>query len=257
MRKLAFLVHPDRFSAAPHAAEENQESLSVLQGLLSTVQKSKDSHPKAGIQRLRFHVHDGDRTRVVEQVLKTTGGDCRLVVERSLAELFTKLGLPPSFRWGAGDWSVLSESERAARDNRGGAEETVSEQPPAQPLPPAFDAQAVAPRRAPPGDARDLAEALAAMDPLLHAVAAVPWLPSSPEGAARRHYLIHDVVGSLEAEGWNISRGVGKIWTGARDSDALMAEEDSAGVDAASLQALKAVLFHAHRLEQELGPPAV
>ena len=48
MRKLAFLVHPDRFAGMPDAAKENETSLAVLQGLLSTVQKDKDSHPPAG-----------------------------------------------------------------------------------------------------------------------------------------------------------------------------------------------------------------
>jgi hypothetical protein len=31
MRKLAFMVHPDRFSDAPAAARENAESLATLQ----------------------------------------------------------------------------------------------------------------------------------------------------------------------------------------------------------------------------------
>ena len=83
MRKLAFLVHPDRFAGMPDAAKENEASLaflqvvmnsahtspgknlctcplcylcpaysSCMQGLLSTVQKDKENHPPAG--RLSF-----------------------------------------------------------------------------------------------------------------------------------------------------------------------------------------------------------
>ena len=44
--------------------------------------------------------------RVVEAALKTTGGDCRNVMEKSLVQLFSACGLPPQFRWGDGDWQA-------------------------------------------------------------------------------------------------------------------------------------------------------
>lgn len=52
MRRLAFAVHPDRFATNPAAAAENAASLAVLQGLLTTVCKSRDSHPPAQLVRL-------------------------------------------------------------------------------------------------------------------------------------------------------------------------------------------------------------
>ena len=234
------------------------------QGLLSTVQKSRDSHPPAGVRTLRFHVHAaGGGTRVVTQVLRTTGGDCRRVVERSLCDLFGQLGLPREFRWGDGDWDVLSGEERAARDNRGDTTSDEAAAPeaaaPEAPTPPAYDAQAVA--RSPKlrdasGAPQDLAAALAGLDPLLQAAAAVPWLPLDAEGAERRHYIIHHVIRELAAAGWALERGCLKVWQGARDADALAAEEMAAGVDAASAQALKMVVYHTRKMEAELGPAA-
>lgn len=65
------------------------------------MQKAKDRHPPAGVNRMRFHLRDGDKLRLVDVSLKTTGGDCRHVVERSLVELFRqvrKISCPSSCR---------------------------------------------------------------------------------------------------------------------------------------------------------------
>jgi len=43
--------------------------------------------------------HTATRKRQVVHQLKTTGGDCRNLVEKSLSQLFGKLDLTPSFRW--------------------------------------------------------------------------------------------------------------------------------------------------------------
>lgn len=266
MRRLAFLVHPDRFPDAPDARDANAVSLSYLQGLLSTVQRARDVHPPAAVQRLTFHLREGDpqRIRVVQHVVRTTGGDCRAVVQRSLSELFSKCGLPAEFRWGTGDWQLLSKEELAERDNRGpnetadepaGATKGLSEaeRPAAQPA--AFDAEAVARQRQPHGDARGLADALKRLSPMFEALAAVPWLPLTPAGAERRHYLTHHVLGTLATDGWRIERGVTRIWRGERDADALVRDELLKGTDAASAEALKAVLSFTLQLEAELGPP--
>lgn len=258
MRRLSFLVHPDRFSALPVAAAQNADSLTLLNGLLATVQKSRDSHPPAAVRTLRFTLLAADgSTREVQSVLRTTGGDCRRVVERALGDLFEQCGLPRAFRWSDGDWDVLSEEKRAARDNRGDSPAAAEAAP--EPV-----ASPAASSQAPPQQTRtrmtdeagnevDLATALARMDPLLEAVAAVPWLPFDAEGAARRHYIIHTVLAELEATGWPLQRGCHKIWAGARDVDALLREEAGLGLDAASQQALKAVAFHTRNFEAELG----
>jgi hypothetical protein len=165
------------------------------------VQKSRDSHPPAAVRTLRFHVEaKGGGTRIVQQTLRTTGGDCRKVVTVALSELFGQLGLPRTFRWGEGAWDVLSEDARAERDNRGG--ESSVDATPAAEVPPAYDAAAVASPRKPvlrdaSGQPQDLAAALKGLDPLLNAIAVVPWLPRDAEGAARRHYIIHHVIREL------------------------------------------------------------
>jgi len=260
MRRLAFLVHPDRFSALPAAAAQNADSLTLLNGLLATVQKSRDSHPPAAVRTLRFTLLAADgSTREVQSVLRTTGGDCRRVVERALGDLFEQCGLPRAFRWSDGDWDVLSEEKRAARDNRGDSSPEVVQ---AEPEPaasstssqPQAQAQSRSKMTDEAGNEVDLATALTRMDPLLEAVAAVPWLPFDAEGAARRHYIITTVLAELEVSGWPLQRGCHKIWAGARNVDALLLEEAGLGLDAATQQALKAVAFHTRNFEAELGP---
>ena len=227
------------------------------------MQKSRDNHPPAAVRTLRFHVEaKGGGVRTVQQVLRTTGGDCRKVVTQALSELFGQLGLPRAFRWGDGAWDVLSDSERAARDNRGG-ESSVDHHAAAEApvVPPAYDAAAVATPRKPDlrdaqGQPRDLASALRGLDPLLNAIAVVPWLPRDAEGASRRHYIIHHVLRELSTQGWSLERGAAKVWAGARNADALAAEEEALGLDGASAQALKMVVFHARALDKELGPPS-
>ena len=233
--------------------------LSHVQGLLSTVQKSRDSHPPAAVRTLRFYLHTrSGGLRQVAVLLRTTGGDCRRVVERSLADLFAQCGLPRAFRWGEGAWGVL---DSAALADRNRASQPAPDEPEAEAPPAAHDPDAVVrPRqnlRDAAGQPQELGAALAGMDPLLNAVAAVPWLPADSEGASRRHYIIHHVLRELATSGWALERGAAKVWAGQRDSAALAAEEMALGLDAASAEALKMIVYHARQLEAELGPPAL
>ena len=86
LKNLVRVVHPDLFaSSGPEgAAEANDESLKVIQGVLDAVTKSK-SIPNAGIKRLKFYVKDADApdgVRAVPFKFKTTGGDCRNLGKR-------------------------------------------------------------------------------------------------------------------------------------------------------------------------------
>lgn len=42
--------------------------------------------------------------------LRTTGGDCRNLVQRSLEGFFRDCGLPEKFEWAASDWSYSIEA---------------------------------------------------------------------------------------------------------------------------------------------------
>lgn len=194
---------------------------------------------------------------MTELLLKTTGGDCRKVVERSLGDFFTTLSLPRLFKWGDGDWSVLSGDALAKRDNRDEKQrDSVAEEaahatpaptpaPAPEPAPPTSDAEATA----------ALAAALAALDPLLQALAAVPWLPETAEGAARRHFIVHNVLGDLRRDGWALDSAAAKIWGGAVDADEIAASELARGTDHASVLAARSIVFHTKQFREEMGEP--
>ena len=113
MRKLVRVVHPDLFASGPPGASAvNDESLKTIQGVLDAVTKSRQI-PDAGIKRLRFYVKDSgtpEGVRVVPFTFKTTGGDCRNLVKKQLSLLFSEVGIPPEFKWGADDWTHDPES---------------------------------------------------------------------------------------------------------------------------------------------------
>lgn len=50
------------------------------------------------------------RFREVGLDLRTTGGDCRNLVQRSLEAFFRDCGLPEKFAWAEGDWSYSIEA---------------------------------------------------------------------------------------------------------------------------------------------------
>ena len=88
----------------------------------SAVTKSK-SIPNAGIKRLKFYIRDeaasdGSGVRLVPFKFKTTGGDCRNLVASQLKQLFVDVGVPPEFRWEAGDWENDPDNAENAQ-NRG------------------------------------------------------------------------------------------------------------------------------------------
>ncbi|KAK9820548.1 hypothetical protein WJX72_011517 [[Myrmecia] bisecta] len=87
------------------------------------------------------------------------------------------------------------------------------------------------------------------LDPLLAAVAAVPWM-GTEDGRERANFIQKNVLDELEAQGWDLRGGVQRIWQGERDIDQL-----SQRLDIGSRAALSGILFHTAKIEEQHGPP--
>mmetsp|Transcript_13139 Transcript_13139/g.43284 ORF Transcript_13139/g.43284 Transcript_13139/m.43284 type:complete len:305 (+) Transcript_13139:50-964(+) len=282
VKEVARLIHPDRFARTPRIAEENSKSLAALQSLADIVERTRDGHPPARVSRLLFHVHappggagsKGAKSKRgrggkeglvrVEHVLKTTGGDCRHVVQRSLSELFAKLGIERDFTWGEGAWQILSEEEQAERNAPASSSspeqtpETVESPPsapppPPPPSPPPQSSQAHDEGAGPP----PISESIQRMDPALQLLAAVPWLGARTDEESRdRVKLAMQSLDHLERNGWRLREGAELIWAGgdaSESSEALLSALSHATLDEGSREALKQLLFHTKQLEREHG----
>jgi len=125
LRKFYLKVHPDLFTHYPTQKHVNQESFSRFQAFLDDVRDKNTAPPRAGLHAYRFYLKtkDDGLFQEVALELRTTGGDCRNVVQRSLEGFFKQCGLPEKFIWAEGDWNynieVMSEEERQQREQEG------------------------------------------------------------------------------------------------------------------------------------------
>mmetsp|Transcript_24403 Transcript_24403/g.63381 ORF Transcript_24403/g.63381 Transcript_24403/m.63381 type:complete len:240 (-) Transcript_24403:173-892(-) len=86
------------------------------------------------------------------------------------------------------------------------------------------------------------------LDPVLQAVALVPWLPDNQEGHSRRDFIKSSVMDQLESKGWDLRGAVYRIWKGERDLSAVLE-----GKDSGTRAALTAVMYHCKKFDEELG----
>lgn len=125
LRKFYLKVHPDLFTHYPTQKHVNQESFSRFQAFLDDVRDKDTAPPRAGLHAYRFYLKTKDDGffQEVALELRTTGGDCRNVVQRSLERFFKLCGLPEKFIWAEGDWNynieVMSEEERQKQGQEG------------------------------------------------------------------------------------------------------------------------------------------
>ena len=257
MTALVRLVHPDVLAAThPEHARANGDALAQLQGTLDGVRKRRERLPGAGVRRLRFYVRDDARAEGVRDVgftLRTTGGDCRNVVRRDLGKLFEQVGIERDFAWGEGDWSATraeDEDEDARERERGAGEATTSSA--REEVAQAYREQ-TSTTRGGGTRARDVREALKALDPALEGVAAVAWLRDASENAdegERKRIVMYEVIPHLVREGWNLKgETLEAIWRGERDEKVLLD-----GLDGGSALAVASILKHTKNLERMYGP---
>ena len=82
------------------------------------------------------------------------------------------------------------------------------------------------------------------MDPILEALATLPWHEDEADRSRIKRQLLH----TLEEDGWKVGEGVCRIWAGERELVNV-----AIGVDEASVEVLKGVLFHTKRYDAEFG----
>eukprot|EP00753_Platysulcus_tardus_P007283 PLAT15031.1.p1 GENE.PLAT15031.1~~PLAT15031.1.p1 ORF type:complete len:185 (+),score=53.56 PLAT15031.1:31-585(+) len=109
-------VHPDLFRAHETAGDQNADSFQVLQSVLNDIKalsisdgQDDAAYPAAATHNLHFYlwppVGDPPQFQQVKAVVRTTGGDCRSIVQSDLSALFRAAGLDvPSFEWDKRYW---------------------------------------------------------------------------------------------------------------------------------------------------------
>ena len=105
LRQLYRKSHPDLLRAShPEAAEVNDSSMQLLNGVLSTIKKF-NQFPAQIVKTIPFNVKNGDQVTVVNLKIQTAGGDCRRALTGSFRDFFYDAGIIESkigaqFSWG-------------------------------------------------------------------------------------------------------------------------------------------------------------
>lgn len=105
LRQLYRKSHPDLLRAShPSAAEVNDSSMQLLNGILTTIKKYNE-YPAQIVKTIPFYMKSGDDLIVVNLKIQTAGGDCRRALTGSFREFFFDTGIIQSktgsqFSWG-------------------------------------------------------------------------------------------------------------------------------------------------------------
>ncbi|KAL4418994.1 hypothetical protein ABPG77_000859 [Micractinium sp. CCAP 211/92] len=260
----------------PEALEANRQAMATVKEFARSLEHADTptGYPSASIKNVSFTFRDpyaGGRLNRVRCQLKTTGGNCAGLVQRSLATLLQRLGLNPYFYFDGSHFQPRAppkpqvvpkprpaapraaqptaeevQAVRARAAAAGFPSQNISEEQFRQ-----MEAQSEASREEKQRAAEEAAESAERMkriDPLLAAVAALPWL-AEVQGAEDRVKMIKSrVLDELEGLGWDIRGPARRIWSGERSLATL-----TAGKDAGSREAIKAVLFHAVQNDKKYG----
>jgi hypothetical protein len=247
------------------ARRGNAAALETLRDFCAGLAGAAAGRPPAAIRTLEFVLPPrrvGAAVRRVRSTLKTTGGDCRRLVEASLGELFAGCGVAGRFAFDGGEFAPSAdrppptpaavEATRARAAAAGFPSQAISEAEFTQLQ--ADQAAARGEGAAAEASVEAFAADLARLDPLLAAAAAVPWLEAAgdAEGARRAALIRADAVDSLEAWGWGVRAPLARLWAGARAEAEVVG--DAVGGARAAAQAL---LLHARRLDAAHGKEVV
>jgi hypothetical protein len=125
LRNLYKRSHPDLLRHAhPDLASINDQSMQILNGILSTV-KNPNTFPPQMIKDIPFHVKVSPHNQIEEHVLRirTGGGDCRKHLTDIFQQFFveTKISADGKFNWGKDyfpkqDHAEVAEEMRVARE---------------------------------------------------------------------------------------------------------------------------------------------
>jgi hypothetical protein len=121
LKKFFLKVHPDHFAQYPTIAKANEASFQELQSFLQHIAGANDgAMPPAKNTPLTFyawapekHVNASSgaatpapKLRKIAVNLRTTGGDCRHLITKTLTDMFEQANVqPPVFSWGEAYWN--------------------------------------------------------------------------------------------------------------------------------------------------------
>ncbi|KAL6770584.1 hypothetical protein ACKKBF_B31830 [Auxenochlorella protothecoides x Auxenochlorella symbiontica] len=249
----------------PSILDGNREMLRRLQGFCLRLSMPSSFPPKETL-RVQFAVKKPKGIDYARGLLRTTGADCEESVKADLAALFQRAGVDPSFSFQDREFfggraaflRAMMRKTAGLREQTGqAARPAAAPRSSAPPEPPMSEEQINILSR----DSEQPEESAAAkkesaalrwklrmqqMDPLFGALAALPWVVEVDPEKAR--HVQTTVLDSLEGDGWDVRGAVHKIWAGARDYKALRV-----GVDPGSCDAIKAVLEHTRRYDEQYG----
>jgi Domain of unknown function (DUF4460) len=123
-RKFTLKVHPDLFTQYPELKEKNQESLTVLQGILAEAksgEKTMQEMMKARKEKIEFYLRTekADSFHRVLLEIDIPGGRCPDALGMFFAKLFKAANLPSKFYWGPEYWESSYVAEKPAVDEDG------------------------------------------------------------------------------------------------------------------------------------------
>lgn len=265
------------------ALAENRKAMHVVKEFARALDVPY-SYPPSMAKRVTFVFRDsanGGRLHRVRALLKTSGGDSSAQVQERLGQLLGRLGLNPQFYFDGGQFKPKPmprqprplAQPKAKTKPRGAAAAAAGEQKPS-------DVQAVRAKAAAAGfpsqtiseeefrrmqaqseatraekarkeeAVQAAAERMRKIDPLLAAVAAVPWLAlmKDKEAVTKVGTIKTQVMDEIESWGWDVRGPVRRIWDGERSLVALQR-----GKDAGSQEAIKTILFHAVQNDNKYG----
>lgn len=202
MRLFVARVHPDKFGAYPKEQQVNEQSLSELTGFLSNVSNPEERFAPAQKISMEFYIYGsddggggGNPLNKIDFKLRTTGGDCKRLVQRQLTELFQTAGVPkPDFTWDEKFWKTQEGlrpwDDDDEEEEQEGREESAAGSKPAKKV------------------IKSLPELLEALDPVLQAIAAVPWLNQSDRIAT---FVRTKAFDDLAQQGWKNLRPAAEV----------------------------------------------
>ncbi|KAL0022488.1 hypothetical protein WJX79_010730 [Trebouxia sp. C0005] len=243
-------AHPDKA-----AAEVNNNSTHKVLQFVKTLAQATNAYPPAMAENIVFVLRDPQtgKPRTVRTLLRTTGGDCSQAVGKSMASLFAGAGSPSLFYWDPGMWQLSNKSadEAVVQDARAKAAAADLRELPA--ASPEASGNSLAEDEA-EGDAGLAAvkAQIQKLEPLLAALAAVPWIDPGAEDGQRVPYIKTAVLDEVEGMGWDIRGGVTRIWAGDRDLADILASKDPG-----SKIALETVIRLAKLFEEDFGKKTV
>ena len=94
--------HPDLLSSShPELAQVNDQSIQLLNGVLSSV-KTMGEFPPQIVQTIPLHLLDPENgTRNITLRIETAGGDCKKSLTKSFETFFEDAGVGQKFVWDA------------------------------------------------------------------------------------------------------------------------------------------------------------